>query len=46
LLHIRAIHQLQNIYQELTTDILKWQPPSIIYLPAATNPEAQIIWVS
>jgi hypothetical protein len=29
--HIRAIHQLQNVYYELTGDIIKRQPPSIIY---------------
>jgi len=31
--HIQAIHQLQNVYYELTGDILKRQPPSIIYQP-------------
>ena len=33
--HIHAIHQLQNVYYELTGDILKRQPPSIRYQPPA-----------
>jgi len=31
--HIKAIHQLQNVYYKLTGDVLKRQPPSIIYQP-------------
>jgi hypothetical protein len=29
--HIQAIHQLQNVYYDLTGDILKRIPPSVIY---------------
>jgi hypothetical protein len=35
--HIQAIHQLQNVYYELTGDVLKRQPPSIIYKPPAPD---------
>jgi hypothetical protein len=35
--HIQAIHQLQNVYYELTGDILKRQPPSIIYQQPAPD---------
>jgi len=35
--HIRSIHQLQNVYYELTGDILKRQPPSIIYQAPETG---------
>ncbi len=35
--HIRDIHQLQNVYYELTGDILKRQPPSIIYQPSGLD---------
>jgi hypothetical protein len=35
--NIQAIHQLQNVYYELTGDVLKRQLPSIIYKPPAPD---------
>jgi hypothetical protein len=42
--HIQSIHQLQNVYYELTGDILKRQPPSIIYKPEAPNTMTPLVW--
>jgi hypothetical protein len=42
--HIQMVHQLQNIYYELTGDVLKRQPPSIIYKPEAPTAMAPVIW--
>jgi len=42
--HIRAIHQLQNVYYELTGDILKRQPPSIIYQPPKPDKSVYEPW--
>jgi hypothetical protein len=42
--HIRAIHQLQNVYYELTGDILKRQPPSVIYRPQEQQIAAPVTW--
>jgi hypothetical protein len=42
--HIQAIHQLQNIYYELTGDILKRQPSSIIYRPGEKTEITPIKW--
>jgi hypothetical protein len=44
--HIQAIHQLQNIYYELTGDILKRQPSSIIYQPPAPDRTVYEKWES
>jgi hypothetical protein len=35
--HIQAIHKLQNVYYELTGDVLKRQPPSNRYEPPAPD---------
>lgn len=42
--HIRAIHQLQNVYYELTGDVLKRQPPSIIYRQEEKPAMAPVTW--
>jgi hypothetical protein len=38
------IHQLQNIYYELTDDILKRQPPSTRYEPPAPDKTIHEPW--
>jgi hypothetical protein len=42
--HIQAIHQLQNVYYELTGDILKRQPPSTRYEPPAPEKTVHQPW--
>jgi hypothetical protein len=42
--HIQAIHQLQNVYYELTGDILKRQPPSTCYDPPAPDKTVYEPW--
>ncbi len=42
--HIQAIHQLQNVYYDLTGDILKRIPPSIIYRPDQLEEITPIRW--
>jgi hypothetical protein len=42
--HIQAIHQLQNVYYELTGDILKRQPPSTRYEPPAPDKTVHEPW--
>jgi hypothetical protein len=42
--HIQAIHQLQNVYYELTGDILKRQPPSIRNQSEARGEITPITW--
>ena len=42
--HIQAIHQLQNVYYELTGDILKRQPPSIRYQSEVRGSISPITW--
>jgi hypothetical protein len=42
--HIQSIHQLQNVYYELTGDVLKRQPPSIIYQPPAPDKTVYEKW--
>ncbi len=42
--HIQAIHQLQNVYYDLTGDILKRIPPSPIHYPVLQNEIKPIKW--
>jgi len=42
--HIQAIHQLQNVYYELTGDVLKRQPPSTRYEPPAPDKTIHEPW--
>jgi|688.fasta_scaffold197868_4 hypothetical protein len=42
--HIKAIHQLQNVYYELTGDVLKRQPPSTRYEPPAQEKTIYVPW--
>ena len=42
--HIQAIHQLQNVYYELTGDVLKRQPPSTRYESPELNKTVHGPW--
>lgn len=42
--HIQAIHQLHNVYYELTSDFQIPQAPSIIYQPLASDRTVHEKW--